>query len=97
VHVRCAAQRGRYDIGIDADTAISSAENETELSFFNRQAYEAFKANPEVSSLHRIVSSVLNPALTPRASLRSVCRVPRSDSAVSLRRLVEITLHSVSV
>ena len=25
------------------------SENETELSFFNRAAYEAFKANPEVS------------------------------------------------
>lgn len=24
-------------------------ENETELSFFNREAYEAFKRNPEVS------------------------------------------------
>lgn len=25
-------------------------ENETEVSFFNREAYEAFKAHPEVSS-----------------------------------------------
>ncbi|WVF66332.1 hypothetical protein IAT40_001072 [Kwoniella sp. CBS 6097] len=24
------------------------AENETEISFFNREAYEAFKANPEI-------------------------------------------------
>ncbi|OCF33131.1 hypothetical protein I316_05176 [Kwoniella heveanensis BCC8398] len=24
------------------------AENETEISFFNREAYESFKANPEI-------------------------------------------------
>ncbi|RSH89455.1 hypothetical protein EHS25_002004 [Saitozyma podzolica] len=33
---------------LDKTLAEIGAENETELSFFNRQAYEAFKANPEV-------------------------------------------------
>lgn len=30
---------------------IFGAENETELSFFNREEYEAFKIDPEVSLL----------------------------------------------
>ncbi|GFZ44676.1 UPF0538 protein [Saitozyma sp. JCM 24511] len=33
---------------LDKTLAEIGAENETELSFFDRQAYEAFKANPEV-------------------------------------------------
>ncbi|KAK1921291.1 putative cytoplasm protein [Papiliotrema laurentii] len=32
----------------DKTLAEIGAENETELSFFNREAYEAFKRNPEV-------------------------------------------------
>lgn len=32
------------------------AENETELSLFNRKEYEAFKANPEVSTFTTLYS-----------------------------------------
>lgn len=40
-------------------------ENETEVSFFNREAYEAFKAHPEVSSsaspvIQQVLSTILD-------------------------------------
>ena len=35
---------------IFSKTLIVSAENETEISFFNRELYEEFKKNPEVGA-----------------------------------------------
>jgi hypothetical protein len=46
------------------------SENETELSFFNRQAYETFKANPEVS-----LSSVRSSPHRPQYRLKPVSAV----------------------
>jgi len=40
-------------------TVVNSAntENETEVSFFNRAAYETFKQHPEVSFLAKLLHS----------------------------------------
>ena len=37
-------------ICVFCETLIVSAENETEISFFNRELYEEFKKNPEVGA-----------------------------------------------
>ena len=38
----------RYYVVVRCMLTVCVAENETELSFFNRAAYEAFKSNPEI-------------------------------------------------
>lgn len=35
---------------VDSSQQLRFLENETEVSFFNRQAYDQFKLNPQVSS-----------------------------------------------
>ena len=53
------------------------AENETEVSFFNRELYEAFKVNPEVCS------TLTFPSITEMGFrlAGSTCSTPRRDKA----------------
>ena len=44
---------GMYAFSVNLQSLIHS-ENETEISFFNRAAYEAFKQHPEVTHLPSI-------------------------------------------
>lgn len=47
------------------DTDIGYTENETEVSFFNREFYETFKANPQVRTISPVLSSYSYPDVHP--------------------------------
>lgn len=53
------------------DTDIGYTENETEVSFFNREFYETFKANPQVRTISPVLSTYSYPDRTSRSSGRA--------------------------